>query len=56
MKGNLTKRRYKAPKSSSCAMCKPYKQGWEDKKTVRDVRHAVKHEQEIREVQSRAIE
>ena len=54
MKGNLTKARYKAPKGSSCAMCKPSKHGWEDKKTRRDARLAVKHEQELRERQENA--
>ncbi len=42
MKTNLTKRRYKAEKRSACAMCKPYNRGWEDKKTVRDLRSATK--------------
>jgi len=30
-------------------MCKPYKRGWEDKKTARDLRIALKHEQELKE-------
>ena len=33
LKTNLTKRRFKAPKRSSCALCKPHKRGWDDKKT-----------------------
>ncbi len=49
MKTNLAKRRYKAQKHSACAMCKPHKRGWEDKKTVGNVRAAVKHEQELQE-------
>jgi hypothetical protein len=49
MKSNLTKRRYKAQKRSSCAMCKPYNRGWEHKKTTGELRIAVKHEQEIRD-------
>jgi hypothetical protein len=46
MKSKFTQRRYRAPKRSSCAMCKPQKQGWADKKTFADVRQAVAHEQE----------
>ena len=49
MKNNITKRRYKAQKRSACAMCKPVQRGWEDKKTVRDVRVAIQHEQELKE-------
>jgi hypothetical protein len=49
MKSSLTKRRYKAQKRSACAMCKPHKRGWEDKKTVRDLRAAIEHEQELKE-------
>jgi hypothetical protein len=52
MKTNLTKRRYKGQKRSACGLCKPYKRGWEDKKTVRDLRIATKHQQEIEEAQS----
>ena len=47
MKSNLAKRRYKAQKRSACAMCKPYKRGWQDKKTVRDLRTALKHADEM---------
>jgi hypothetical protein len=47
MKSNFTKRRYKAQKNSACAMCKPHKRGWEDKKTVRDLRIAIAHEREL---------
>jgi hypothetical protein len=49
MKTKLTQRRIKARKSSSCAMCKPWKQGWADKKTVGDIRHAQRAEQQLRE-------
>jgi hypothetical protein len=49
VKSNFTKRRYKAQKSSACAMCKPYKRGWEDKKNVRDLRVAIQHEQELKD-------
>ncbi len=47
MKGQLTKRRFKARKGSSCALCKPYKHKAEDKKSIQDLRQAVKHEQEL---------
>jgi hypothetical protein len=30
-------------------MCKPQKQGWDDKKTFADLRRAVAQEQQIRE-------
>jgi hypothetical protein len=53
MKSNLTKRRFKAHKRSACGMCKPYKRGWEDKKTVQDMRVAFRHEQEINEALAR---
>jgi hypothetical protein len=36
VKTNLTQRRIKARKASACGLCKPWKQGWADKKTVRD--------------------
>jgi plasmid stabilization system protein ParE len=49
MKTNLVKRRIKAPKRSSCALCKPHKRGWEDKKNPGELRTAVKHSQELRE-------
>jgi hypothetical protein len=49
LKTNLTKRRYKAPKGSSCHLCKPNKHGRDDKKTFRDLKKAVTHAQEIRE-------
>jgi hypothetical protein len=49
MRGKLSKRRYKAQKRSACAMCKPYKRGWEDKKNMRDLRLAIRHEQELKE-------
>ncbi len=49
MKTNLTKRRFKAPKRSSCALCKPHKRGWDDKKKPGELRVAVKHAQELRE-------
>jgi len=47
MKTNLTKRRYKAQKKSACGLCKAYKQGWADKKSVRDLRVALKHDAEV---------
>ena len=49
MKTNLTQRRFKARKGSSCAMCKPNKHGWEDKRTFRDLRNATKHADELKE-------
>jgi len=49
LKTKLTKRRYKAPKGSSCPLCKPNKHGGDDKKTFRDVKKAVTHSQEMRE-------
>jgi len=51
MKTGLTKRRFKAHKRSACGLCKPWKRGGEDKKTVRDLRVAAKHQQEIEEAQ-----
>ena len=51
MKGDLTKRRFKAQKSSACGLCKPWKRGGDDKKTVRDLRVAAKHQLEIEEAQ-----
>jgi len=51
MKGSLVKRRYKAQKRSACGLCKPWKQGGDDKKTIRDLRMATKHQQEIEEAQ-----
>ncbi len=47
MKTNLRKARFKAPKNSSCPMCNPNKRGWEDKKTMQDLRSAARHEFEL---------
>jgi len=49
MKSKITQRRYRAPKRSSCAMCKPQQRGWADKKTPGDLRRAIAQEQQIRE-------
>jgi hypothetical protein len=49
MKTKLTQRRIKARKSSACAMCKPWKQGWADKKTVGDIRQAERAGQQLHE-------
>jgi hypothetical protein len=50
VKTKLTQRRIKARKASACGLCKPWKQGWADKKTVRDIRHAQRAQQQFREV------
>jgi len=31
LKSKFTQRRYRAPKRSECALCKPHQQGWADK-------------------------
>ena len=49
MKTKLTQRRIKARKASACGLCKPWTQGWSDKKTVRDLRHAQRAEQQLDE-------
>ena len=49
MKMKLTQLRIKAHKLSVYAMCKPWKQGRADKKTVRDLRHAQRAEQQLHE-------
>jgi hypothetical protein len=50
MKTNLTQRRVKAHKASACGLCKPWKQGWADKKTVRDIRRAQRAQQQFCDV------
>src|SRR5437899_11755011 len=35
MKSKFTQRRYRAPKRSACAMCKPQQRGWADKEDAR---------------------
>jgi hypothetical protein len=50
MKSTLTQARIRAPKASACALCKPQKRGWLDKKTQRDLRLAVRDEQQLREL------
>ncbi|MCA1964695.1 MAG: hypothetical protein LDL31_12185 [Prosthecobacter sp.] len=50
MKSRLLQARFRAPKASACAMCKPHKRGWLDKKTLRDVRLAARDEQQLREL------
>ena len=49
MKTKMTQRRFKANKGSGCAMCKPYKHGWEGKRTVNEQRKAVDADQQLRE-------
>jgi len=50
MKSKLTQKRIKAQKRSSCAMCKPWKRGWQDKKTVKDVKKAEDADQQIKDL------
>lgn len=50
MKTKLTQARYKARKRSSCPMCKPYKNKWEDKKDINRLRAAQGHEQQLQEL------
>jgi hypothetical protein len=49
VKSKLTQRRFKAHKASSCPMCKPWKQGWEGKRTISDYRKSLGHDQELKE-------
>jgi hypothetical protein len=56
LKSKFTQRRYRAPKRSACALCKPYQQGWEDKKTFADIRRAVAHEQQVRDWEKESVE
>jgi hypothetical protein len=49
VKTKFTQRRIKAGKASACGLCKPWKQGWADKKTVRDIRHAQCAQHQFRE-------
>ena len=46
-------RRVKAQKSSACGLCKPWKKGGEDKKTVGQVRKAQDAQQQLKEVSLR---
>src|SRR5439155_907824 len=55
MKGSLVKRRYKAQKRSACGLCKPWKQGGDDKKTIRDLRMSTKDLGTIRELVKQAL-
>jgi hypothetical protein len=50
MKGKYTKKRFKADKGSSCAMCKPWKHGWEDKKVIGEIRKGIDAEQQLKEL------
>jgi hypothetical protein len=52
MKTNITQRRIKARKLRSCGMCKPWKQGWEDKKDHRGKVEAERADQQLRETQT----
>jgi len=51
MKSKFTQRRYRAPKQRACGLCKPQQRGWADKKTAGDLRRAIAHEQQIRELE-----
>jgi hypothetical protein len=48
VKTNLTQRRIKARIASACGRCKQWKQGW--MKTVRDIRHAQRAQQQLAEI------
>jgi hypothetical protein len=50
MKTKQTQRRIKAQKRSSCAMCKPWKKGWEDKKTISQLRKAQDAESQLKDL------
>ena len=50
MKTKLEQARIKAQKKSSCGMCKPWKRGWEDKKTVRDVKQAQRDTEQLKDL------
>jgi hypothetical protein len=50
MKTKLTQRRFKAQKSSAWGLCKPWKKGGEDKKTVGQLRKAQDADQQLKEV------
>jgi len=50
VKTKFTQRRIKARKASACGLCKPWKQGWADKKTARDIRHALRAQQQLSEL------
>lgn len=51
MKTKATQKRFKAQKSKSCcAMCKPYKRGWSDKKHIGDIRHAQSFDHQVSEL------
>ena len=50
VKTKLTQRRIKARKASACGLCKPWKQGWADKKPARDIRHAQRAQQQLSEI------
>ena len=52
MKTKLAQKRFKAHKRSSCALCKPYKKGWEGKRKIAEQREAIGHEQQIKELLS----
>jgi hypothetical protein len=54
LKSKFTQRRYRAPKRSACALCKPHQQGWADKKTFTDVRRAVADEHQLRDWEAAA--
>jgi hypothetical protein len=49
VKTRLTQQRIKACKLTACGLCKPWKQGWADKKTARDTWLAQRAEQQLRE-------
>lgn len=49
MKTRVTQRRIRAPKHSACALCKPQKRGWEDKRTPRDRRLAEAADEQLKD-------
>lgn len=50
MKTNLTKAKYRCRKGCGCKLCKPQKGGWESTRTIRDVKFAIAHEQQVKDL------
>jgi hypothetical protein len=50
MKSKHVQKRYKAEKKSSCAMCKGYKRGWQDKKTIGEIKKGISWDEQIKDL------
>jgi len=50
MKSKLTQAKYRCKKGCGCKLCKPQKGGHEDRRTIRDKKKAIDHDQQLNDI------